>query len=110
MERFVALQQIGRREELSLAARFYGQGLPLTVESYLWRQRRERALSSHRCLSLGGGVPSCQDSHVSVGRGSGKAAEIGFLCSNCVPYLLSLCHTLFLISSRFEQGCQKVKV
>ena len=72
LEPFVVLQQIGWREELKTAARSYGQRLSLAVGSGLSRQRRRRAPSFHRIPLPGGDAPSCQASHVSVGRGSGN--------------------------------------
>lgn len=95
LEHFVALQQIGWRKELKTAVRWYGQRLSLAAGNDLLRQQRERASSFHRILLPGGGVPGCQVSHIAVGRGSRKVAEIDFLRINCAPYLLSLSNTFF---------------
>lgn len=80
LECFVALQQIRWREELKTAARSYGQRLSLAVGSNLWRQERERAPSFHRTPlpGGGGGIPGCQASCLSMGRGRGKVAVIDF--------------------------------
>lgn len=71
------LRQIGWREELKTAPRFYGQNVSLAIESSLLRQQRERAPPFYGIPLPGGGVLATSLPHIH-GKTKGKSSKNRF--------------------------------